>query len=133
MSACERRDLTWKGCKLFKHGQRTPVALIEPDKRWPGMWRFRLLPDGELSDMVNLSRAKDAAASLAVAAFNNRTAMALAPERRTASPMRETHSPALGQPGAEKPLYRASFARAATRLLGVEPAIDLDDGSGGAA
>ena len=32
----------------------------EPDAKWPGMWRVRW-PDG-LSDMVNLTRAKDAIA-----------------------------------------------------------------------
>ena len=34
-----------------------------------GMWRVRL-PDGYLTDMVNLSRAKDAAASLALGVLN---------------------------------------------------------------
>lgn len=43
------------------------------DANYPAvMWRFRLLPDGELSDMMNLTRAKDAA-SLAAAARINRT------------------------------------------------------------
>ena len=35
---------------------------IIKDQNYPGMWRV-LWPDGQLSDMVNLSRAKDAAAS----------------------------------------------------------------------
>jgi hypothetical protein len=37
---------------------------IEPDATFPGMWRVKL-PNGELSDFVNLTRAKDAAAALA--------------------------------------------------------------------
>jgi hypothetical protein len=37
-----------------------PLAAVVPDSRWPGMWRIAW-PDGELSDMANLSRAKDAA------------------------------------------------------------------------
>jgi hypothetical protein len=37
---------------------------IVPDARWPGMYRIRL-PGGELTDMVNLTRAKDALAALA--------------------------------------------------------------------
>ena len=45
------------------------LASIEPDKTCPDMWRVRL-PDGYLSEMVNLSRAKDAAAWLALAALN---------------------------------------------------------------
>ena len=32
---------------------------IVPDAKWPGMYRLRF-PDGRLSDMVNLTRAKDA-------------------------------------------------------------------------
>jgi hypothetical protein len=32
---------------------------IVPDGKWPGMYRLRL-PDGSLSAMVNLTRAKDA-------------------------------------------------------------------------
>jgi hypothetical protein len=39
---------------------------IEPDADWPGMWRVRL-PDGRCTDMVNLTRANDAAAALALA------------------------------------------------------------------
>ena len=49
---------------------RAPLAQIELDETYPGMWRFRLLPDGGLSDMVNLSRAKDAAATLVLARLN---------------------------------------------------------------
>jgi hypothetical protein len=38
---------------------------IERDKAWPNMWRVRL-PNGDLTDMVNLTRAKDAARVLTV-------------------------------------------------------------------
>jgi hypothetical protein len=38
----------------------TPLALVVPDERWPDMFRIAW-PDGRLSDMANLSRAKDAA------------------------------------------------------------------------
>jgi hypothetical protein len=34
---------------------------LEPDVNWPGMWRVRW-SDGTRSDMVNLTRAKDAIA-----------------------------------------------------------------------
>src|SRR6266436_3014365 len=47
---------------------RTP-AMIEPDGTWPRMWRVKL-PGGHYSDMVNLTRAKDAARHLP---FLNRT------------------------------------------------------------
>jgi len=36
---------------------------IVPDAKWPGMYRLRL-PDGSLSDIVNLTRAKDALAEM---------------------------------------------------------------------
>jgi hypothetical protein len=39
-----------------------PPRLV-PDERHPGMYRLRL-PDGRLSDMVNLTRARDALAAI---------------------------------------------------------------------
>jgi hypothetical protein len=61
---------TENGAALY-HGQRKrPLALIEPDAEWEGMYRVRL-PDGRLSDMVNLTRAKDAALSIALQALNS--------------------------------------------------------------
>jgi hypothetical protein len=36
---------------------------IVPDERYPAMYRLRL-PDGRLSDMVNLTRARDALAAI---------------------------------------------------------------------
>ena len=41
-------------------GKRRTGFAVVPDTKWPGMYRVRT-PDGGLSDMVNLSRAKDAA------------------------------------------------------------------------
>jgi hypothetical protein len=44
--------------------RRKPLNLdprIAPDAKWPAMFRLRL-PDGSLSDKVNLTRAKDALA-----------------------------------------------------------------------
>ena len=40
-------------------GAKDTGAAVVPDDRWPGMWRVRT-PDGRVSDMVNLTRAKDA-------------------------------------------------------------------------
>lgn len=57
-----------------------PIAEVLSDRKYPGiMWRFRLLPDGELSDMVNLSRAKDAAVCRALARLNTQETTLLAP------------------------------------------------------
>jgi hypothetical protein len=46
------------------YGRRiAPLVTIKPDVRYPDMYRLHW-PDGEISDMVNLTRAKDAAAVL---------------------------------------------------------------------
>jgi hypothetical protein len=66
----DRQDLTWDRRQLRLLSNRSLLlASIEPDQIWPGMWRVRL-PDGYLTDMVNLSRAEDAAASLALSVLN---------------------------------------------------------------
>ena len=61
-----RNDFVWDGLKL-KLGARV-TATIEPDANWPGMWRVRF--GGMLSDMANLSRAKDAAISIVLRSLN---------------------------------------------------------------
>lgn len=43
---------------------RKPLAWVVPDARYPSMFRIKW-PDGSLSDMVNLTRAKDAAMAMA--------------------------------------------------------------------
>jgi hypothetical protein len=43
---------------------RQPVLRVEPDSTYSGMWRVRL-PSGALTDMANLSRAKDVALDIA--------------------------------------------------------------------
>lgn len=59
-------DLIWTGNEL-RFSRRT-VAAIEPDYEWPGMWRVRI--GGRLTDMVNRTRAKDAARCLVLADLN---------------------------------------------------------------
>ena len=61
-----RNELVWDGLKL-KLGARV-TATIEPDANWPGMWRVRF--NGMLSDVANLSRAKDAAISIVLRGLN---------------------------------------------------------------
>jgi hypothetical protein len=39
------------------------VVTIKPDLKWPNMWRVHV-PNGQVSDMTNLTRARDAARSL---------------------------------------------------------------------
>ena len=65
-----RRDLVWRDRAIYRRrGGHTPLASIEFDEAWP-LWRVRL-PDGTLSDLLNLSRARDAAVELALAQLNN--------------------------------------------------------------
>ena len=62
-------ELTWKFVDgihtLHRGGLKTPAISVVPDKIYPTMWRIKHR-DGRLSDMVNLSRARDAAVALAV-------------------------------------------------------------------
>jgi hypothetical protein len=68
----QRHDLIWDGRRLrLFSGRGFVLASIEPDRIWPGTWRIRLA-DGYLTTLVNLSRAKDAASSLASTALNGR-------------------------------------------------------------
>ena len=49
---------------LHYGSSRNPIFRVVPDAVYPGMWRV-VLPDGSLSDMANLTRAKDAAVVMA--------------------------------------------------------------------
>jgi hypothetical protein len=65
------RDLTWKDDGLYLGGKGKPVVTIVPDEKYPSMWRVEL-PDGRLTDMVNRTRTKDAAQSIALSILNGR-------------------------------------------------------------
>lgn len=77
------KELKWDGFKLRLKSGRL-LATVEPDSKWPEMYRVRL-PDGHLTDMVNLSRAKDAAACLALANLNSPVRQAEAAPMRSFS------------------------------------------------
>jgi hypothetical protein len=82
------RDLKWHDRKLrLKAG--CLLATVEPDRRWTGMFRIRL-QNGQLTDMVNITRAKDAAIALALAHLNRIACGRLA---RTAARMRFNEKP----------------------------------------
>ena len=70
MKTWGRHCLTWRGHQLFRAPGAGAVAQIEPDETHPGMWRFGRCRGDAPSDMVNLSRAKDAAAALVLAGLN---------------------------------------------------------------
>jgi len=66
--------LKWRSensCLRRFHGSRsTPLATIEPDPKYACMYRIRF-PNGGLSDMLNLTRAKDAAVGFALRSLNS--------------------------------------------------------------
>jgi len=62
------QDIHWEGRQLRLLTGRL-LATVETDNRYTGMYRVRL-PDGRLTDIVNLTRAKDAAVSLALVSLN---------------------------------------------------------------
>ena len=55
--AAEGHSVTLTG-PVKRESKPLPDGIV-PDTKWPGMYRLRL-PDGSLSVMVNLTRAKDA-------------------------------------------------------------------------
>ena len=68
-----RDRLTWRHTTerrlLLCHGRsRKPLVTVEPDSKSTGMYRIRF-PEGGLSDMVNLTRAKAGAVAFALQAL----------------------------------------------------------------
>jgi hypothetical protein len=77
-----RRHLVWEGPRLRLQSKRGRVlATILPDSTWPNMWRVQM-PDGHVSDMANLTRARDAAYVLALDSLNQSASHAEAPPMR---------------------------------------------------
>jgi hypothetical protein len=63
----DRNDLKWHGANLRSRSGRLLATIVpEPDS---ALYRVRL-SDGRLTDMVNLTRARDAACCLALADLN---------------------------------------------------------------
>lgn len=65
------KELEWVGRWLVVRGagKKSPQIEIVPDEKYPGMWRVRKL-DGTLTDMVNRTRARDAARAILLYALN---------------------------------------------------------------
>ncbi len=84
------KDFDWRQCKtgyaLHAMGHRNAIVHVVPDQRWPGMWRIRH-PDGRLSDMANLTWAKDGAKGLAMRLLDPRRRAEQ--ERLDSPPMRQ--------------------------------------------
>ena len=63
-------DLIWSYNKLCRHGSHRALIRVERDSKYLDMWRVRL-PSGGLSDMTNMTRAKDGAMCVALQAIND--------------------------------------------------------------
>jgi hypothetical protein len=92
------KDMEWAGheMRLTTGGL---LATVKPDPDWPGLWRVHM-PDGHITDMVNLTRAKDAASILALAAMN------LPEEDRHVRPARASLARSNGTSGHARPAAR---------------------------
>jgi len=65
-----RKAFIWDGTQLGLLSNCSLVlATIEPELTWPRMWRVRV-PDGYPAAIVDLSRAKDVAASVVPSILN---------------------------------------------------------------
>ena len=54
-------DLHWDGNRLTRVGKRrAPAITLVPDPHYPDLWRVQL-PDGPTTDLLNKTRARDAA------------------------------------------------------------------------
>jgi hypothetical protein len=63
-----RADVQWRGHTLVLPSGRV-LATVEPHPRWPTAYRARLRSGFE-SDVLNFTRARDAAVALALAELN---------------------------------------------------------------
>ena len=68
--------LHWKGTCLYFRGKI--VGRIAADETYTGMWRV-IRTDGSLSDMANLTRARDAALAQALRDLNHKETPSEAP------------------------------------------------------
>lgn len=64
-----RNSLAWNG-NILKFNRRE-LARIVPDGKWPNMWRVQPA-NSRPSDMLNRTRAKDAALALALTTLNRK-------------------------------------------------------------
>ena len=76
----KRNELRWRGRGLHLGNASKPLAIIVPDRVHRGMWR--VLVGGSLSDMANLTRARDAAMVIALSDLNHQETHLAAPPMR---------------------------------------------------
>jgi hypothetical protein len=112
-SAIVGRDrLTWRsdghGLYLFHGASPRPLVSIEPDSKYP-LFRIRY-PNGELSDMVNLSRAKEAASAFALRSLNSEAQESRSGGLQARQKIRRGPAALCAHRTLEKPSYQRSSA-----------------------
>jgi hypothetical protein len=80
------KELSWRGNALYTGARK--LAEIIPDGKWSGMWR-------QLTDMLNLTSARDAARVLVLGQLNKAKGQETAPGQ---SPRRKSGGRVPGQP-----------------------------------
>jgi hypothetical protein len=69
------RALTWRkigsGHALYLRDRGKALATVEPDSKYPGMWRVHM-PDGWISDMANPPWAKEGAIRSVLSVLNRK-------------------------------------------------------------
>jgi hypothetical protein len=72
----DTNKLSWKkrheGWALYCEGRSGAILHVVPDQTYPKMWRIRC-PDGSLSDMANLTWARDGALTIALRILDARS------------------------------------------------------------
>jgi hypothetical protein len=113
--------LHWEGDKLMNGTRRVPIE-VRPDDRWLEMYRVHF--QGKISDIVNLTRAKDAAVAMVVASLNalqkprafSPTCVGAEEESLISGLWREAEPGAVGRAGVEP--WLTAKARASSQLIG---------------
>jgi hypothetical protein len=107
-----RNDFTWgehpDGWALLAMGHRDAIVRIVPDGTRPGMWRIRH-PGGRLSNMANLTWAKDRAIAVAMRLLDPRKTGEQ--HARISSPTSETDPAGPCSPTAPAPPQPSSAPR----------------------
>jgi len=101
-------DLEWNGNTLRVRWGKYPTVDLVPDPVYPKMWRVRY-PDGKRSDILNRTRARDAAKTILCAILNND------PEPHSAPPMRSASQP-VGDIGPEPKRAHTSLSQGLATL-----------------
>jgi hypothetical protein len=66
-------NLVWDGLRLRLRSSNRELAVLKPDAEYPSLFRVHIAPD-HVTDILNLTRARDAAVGLTLAMLNGEVA-----------------------------------------------------------